>query len=681
MKKINFKKCFALTLAVYMVFTMNLSLISFAKDDPGRIDFYKAFAKSDKNIDMIGNRIYNWSIYLPSDAVIDKTPKATTFNMNTSSYKGNVIINVYKNIHNLSLEQIYAASLSKNASDPYYDYYSYDYKCSARIQTDNRNNRYISITSVTPEYSYYGPSNTDEEKGTYSEERTYIGKNNDVNYIYKVIISMDLPFYKQHQNLFYKLADSFRTSFDSSNPNIKDLSDLATSYRTFESKIYGWKIELAPYWKLQNQETATTVMFKPLYSSEEIGSKSQSVDKSANSENNNNSDPSTPPNDTENTQTQNNEETEQNKDTTDVNNDTTTSEQLTTETQTAEADQTAADSKVEKITDSLVVSFVSSVPTNESFSAWTQKEFYTIRSKYNKALFSEYDVDQALIGYNPNKEIIVYKTKDNSRDVFTEGIMLFQGNGYRYKVTLRMSDSKFNETAGKNSFYRMLRSFSLTNKKSSFVKEVLPSETFLDPDSPKVISLKNFYLKISADNNWIEPFDIGEGQLEDYGYYSELDSSDEDNSTEQLTVNHSASGAILSINASITDQTDDDWKTSYVDNQYSSTDPILNRQVFFSDYQDVLVCKVIEKYDINKMEEESKADTRKYYNYKTLLNTYTYMLKSGKEEYRLVFTLPVLNSSEENEKLIEEFWGKVLVNNVDLGNGIKNWSSVELIEQ
>jgi len=222
MKKYSLKRLFAFTLAFTMLFIMNIPLTSLAKDDSGKIDFYKVFSRSEENIDMIGNNIYNWSIYLPSDAIIDKNPKATMFNMSTSSFKGNVIINVYKNIHNLTLEQIYAASLSKTPSNPSYDYYSYDYKCSAKIQTDTHNNRYILITSITPEYSNYGPSENEEEQGTYSEERTYLGKNNDINYIYKVNISMDLAFYKQHQNLFNKLADSFKTTFDSKNPNIKN---------------------------------------------------------------------------------------------------------------------------------------------------------------------------------------------------------------------------------------------------------------------------------------------------------------------------------------------------------------------------------------------------------------------------------------------------------------------------
>ncbi|MGE5472647.1 MAG: hypothetical protein ACM3UU_00290 [Ignavibacteriales bacterium] len=683
MKTFNFKKFLVLSLTVCMIFSMTSS-ITFAKDDSGKIDFYKAFSKSEENIDMIGNRIYNWSIYLPSDAVIDKNPKATSFNMSTNSFKGNVNINVYKNIHNLSLEQIYAASLSKDNSDPYYDYYSYDYKCSAKIQTDKHNNRYISISSITPEYSYYGTSGGDEEKGTYSEERTYLGKNNDISYIYKVNISMDLTFYKQHQNLFYKLADSFRTTFDSKNPNIKDLSDLATSYRTFESKIYGWKIELAPYWKLQNQETATTVTFKPLYSSEEIGSQTESSEPAENGENNNVSNSNPSETDTKDSgasgQDQNtaSEDQSESGDT-----DSESAQQPSTETpadqQTSVNDESTANSKVEKINDSLAVSFISSVPQNETFTQWAEKEFKKIRSSYNKSVFSEYSVSQDSIGYNNNKKVMIYKIKNNSRDTFSEGIMLVEGNGYRYKVALRMSDSKFNEGAGKESFYRMLKSFTLTDKKSSFIKEVIPVDSILKADSPKTISLKDFDIKIPADNNWIEPFDIYEGQLEDYSYgYDSEYSSEEDPSLEQLTVNNPSAGVTLAINASIIDQENAAWKDSYTSSQYESTDPTLNRQAYIFTLKDDIVFKSIEKYDIRKMEEASAGDKRKFYNFKTLLNTYTYVIKSGKEEYKLVFTIPVLNTCEENEKLIEDLWKKVVVNKTALGNEIKDWTPIEL---
>lgn len=689
MKKYRFKRLCALALII-AVFSMSITAACFAKDDSGRIDFYKVFSKSEENIDMIGNRIYNWSMYLPSDAVIDKNPKATTFNMNTNSFKGSVNINVYKNIHNLTLEQIYAASLSESSSDPYYDYYSYDYRCSAKIQTDKHNNRYISIASITPEYSYYGSPNSDEEKGAYSEERTYLGKNNDINYIYKVNISMDLAFYNQHQNLFCKLADSFRTTFDSKNPNIKDLSDLATSYRTFESKVYGWKIELAPYWKLQNQETSRTVTFKPLYSSEEINSKEEPSETAQDTDNNSSSDPSASKSDGKTNETQKEEGTEQNRDTS--TGDESKGEpfgskapeqpavEIPSNQQADQAAEAASDSKVEKITDSLAVSFVSSIPENETFSAWADKEFNTIRSSYNKTLFSEYSVSQNALGHNNNKKAMIYKIKTNSRDTFTEGIMLVQGNGYRYKATLRMSDSKFSDGTEKDSFYRMLKSFALTNKKSSFVKEVIPVDAVLKPDSPKTISLKNFNIKIPADNRWIEPFDLYEGQLEDYSYDYNPDgySSEEDTSIEQLTVNNPSSGISLFINASIIEQGNAEWKEAYTSSQYESTDPTLKRQAYFSDYKDTKTYKCIEKYDTRKMEEESIKDKRKFYNFKALQNTYTYVIKSGKEEYRLVFIMPVINTSEENEKLIEDLWKKVIINKIDLGSGIKNWTQIVL---
>lgn len=688
MKQYKLKRLLTLTFAVHMIFTASLGITSFAKDDSGRIDFYKAFSKSEENIDMIGNRIYNWSIYLPSDAVIDKNPKATTFNMNSSSFKTNVSINVYKNIHNLSLEQIYAASVSKNSYD-YYDYYSYDYKCSANIQTNKQGNRYILLTSIAPEYSSFGTSTSDaeEEKGTYNEERTYLGKSNDINYIYKMNISTDLPFFKQHKNLFNKLADSFKTTFDSKNPNIKDLSDLATSYRPFESKIYGWKIELAPYWKLQNQETSTTVSFKPLYSTEEIGLNSDSAAPSENTEGTGSIEVSTgaDKNNTEQaSENRQNQISDSGEESAASNNDSDTSEQesdgIPSEGQIPGDEEKLSNSKVEKITDFLSVSFVSSVPANETFSEWVEKEFDAIRSGYNKSLFSEYGVSPDSIGHDANKKLIMYKIKNSSRDTFTEGIMLAEGNGYRYRIMLRMKDSKFSGGTGRESFYRMLRSFTLIDKKSSFVNEVIPAEAILNPNSPKTISLKNFNIKIDADNNWIEPFDIYEGQLEDYsyGYDSEYYPQEEDTSTEQLNVNHPASSTSLSLNAGITDQSDDDWKKAFTDSQCPPEDPALNREAWSANYKNIPVYKLIEKYDIREMEVQSAGDKRKFYNYKTLEDTYTYIFKSGGEEYRLVFTIPVINTSEETEKMVEELWKKVIVNKVNLGAEVKDWSPLPL---
>jgi hypothetical protein len=278
------KKLISLGLPLVFISTLIFSNVSLASVDSGKIDFYKVFSNNEVNINRIGNSIHGWSIYLPNDAVINKDSKSANFDMTSSSYKMDVYVNVLKNVHNYTLGELYANSsyLIQNNS-----YQSYDstYTCSSEIKKDKNNKQYISLTSISPGPSVYTTSENLDEQGTFNEQRIYLGNGKTSDYIYVVNLSMDLPFYKLHQSMFLKIADSFETKFDTSNPNIKDLSEQVNTYRMFESKVYGWKVELAPYWKSQGADTSMNQLFKPLYSYDELSSKSQESNSEGGTEN------------------------------------------------------------------------------------------------------------------------------------------------------------------------------------------------------------------------------------------------------------------------------------------------------------------------------------------------------------------------------------------------------------
>lgn len=83
-----------------LLVTFLISLVapfSFAQDDDGVIDFYTVFSKDDVNKNRVGNSIYNWSIYMPQDAYINKDPKGSYFSMSSSSYKANISVEAILN--------------------------------------------------------------------------------------------------------------------------------------------------------------------------------------------------------------------------------------------------------------------------------------------------------------------------------------------------------------------------------------------------------------------------------------------------------------------------------------------------------------------------------------------------------------------------------------------------------
>ncbi len=650
------KKISAFTLALFLCMTININGFTYAREYPGKIDFYKVFSKNNENIDRIGNKIYNWSIYLPSDAVISKNPKATSFDMYTNSFKSNVTVNVFKNIHNLTLEEIYVNMLE--SSGYVYPEYGNSYRCSAEIQKERDGNKYIIISSISPEYFEYKVSdNSDEETGTYSEQRVYLGKNNTINYIYTVDISMDLEYYKHHKNLFLKIADSFKTSFDTSNPNIKNLSDLVTSYRIHENKIYGWKIELAPYWKLQGNDTSITQLFMPLYSDEEIGQDNQSGSDMDTSSDSNPLDTTEPGQDNPSVQ------------------------------ETIVSSSPGQDNSSSKaITESLNVSVISSIPQGQSFDLWSDEEMKSLQSNYNQNLFSTLSEVQNINMPDAKAKLLVLKIKNSNKDSMIIGTMLVQGHEYRYKIVLEIPESKFNERAGKDAFFRTIKSFGLTKSKSKFVQELIPVESVLDYNAPKIISLKQYNLKINANNRWSKPFSIFDGQIEEYTYPGYSDYYDDsynygDSSYETLTLNHLKSGTALTIDASVSSQPFDQVLHQLLYGKITNPEinsKVINLNANKSEFGDITVYKIVETYNIGKMEELFQSDNRITYNYTTLSNTYTYIFQAGEDLYNLSFSIPLINCSAENIKIIEELWKRVIVDEKEIGIGTSNWEPVDL---
>jgi hypothetical protein len=81
---------------------------------------------------------------------------------------------------------------------------------------------------------------------------------------------MNGKFYEEHEEMFGKLASSFKLTFDEKNQNIKELSDSVSTSREYKNSSYGWKMMLSPYWKVEGTPNARNQSFRPLYSDEEM---------------------------------------------------------------------------------------------------------------------------------------------------------------------------------------------------------------------------------------------------------------------------------------------------------------------------------------------------------------------------------------------------------------------------
>ena len=645
------KRYLSIILSVLFIIVLSLGTISFAEVDSGKIDFFKAFSNNDVNVNRIGNSIHNWSIYLPNDAVVNKDSKSTMFDMTSSSYKINVSVNVLKNVHNFSLEELFVNSTTSNPSyNSYSSYYDSTYTCSSSIKHDKDNNRYISISSITPISPMYTFSDAADEQGTYNEQRIYLGNSSKSDYIYVVNINMDLPYYKLHQTLFSKIADSFETKFDTKSTNIKDLSEQVNTYRMFENKVYGWKIELAPYWKSQSVGTSTSQTFKPLYSDDEISGKSQATDKSIETESNS------------------------------------TDDSLDSANTDLTGNLDKSDSQLNKIKDSLNITVISSIPETQDFDKWADSEIKSIQTNYNNKLFTQISQPQAINTANMKEKQLVYEIKDSSTNSMITAVAFLQGNGYRYKLTFSMKKSKYNETLGKDTFDRMLKSFALVSTKSKYVSELLPADSVFNFNAARTIAIKKFNLKILADNNWLENSSIYDGALDDsYKYYDVTSnpyvSYDDNSNSETVTVNHSRSGTLLALTGESSTDTIDKTIKTILSNEFLKQDVssgILDLKMNKSTVANNTIYKISENYNLEKMQKLSTDNDKKSFNYSNLYDTYTYVFKQGDDLYTIILSIPFMNASAENLKILESVWSKVVANQVEIGAKASQWQAVDL---
>ncbi|KPU42350.1 hypothetical protein OXPF_41350 [Oxobacter pfennigii] len=249
---------------------------AFAIDDDGKIDLYEVFSnKEDMLKSEVGSQVYKWSMYLPDDGIIYKSDNANFFYMSTASYQSEILLEVSKNEERLSLEDMLYKLENSSRKDNYPVWG--DRELYVDIVSDNSGQRYIKIIKTNTFYDYYTVEGSGNEFSDYVENRIYI----ENDYIYNLSVLMTGDFYKSHEDMFDKLINSFKPSYDN-NTYIKELSDRVSTKREYINSIYGWKISLNPYWRAQGIENGRNQNFRALYTDEELSNevKAENIDNS-----------------------------------------------------------------------------------------------------------------------------------------------------------------------------------------------------------------------------------------------------------------------------------------------------------------------------------------------------------------------------------------------------------------
>ncbi|ABP67886.1 hypothetical protein Csac_2308 [Caldicellulosiruptor saccharolyticus DSM 8903] len=567
-----------------LLVTFLISLVapfSFAQDDDGVIDFYTVFSKDDVNKNRVGNSIYNWSIYMPQDAYINKDPKGSYFSMSSSSYKANISVEAILNKEGFSsLDEIllYGSDIINN-------YGSVSKIYSLKKGKDKNGQEYIEITSVYTD-SFYVFVDEEESSGTFNFTRIYLSKNKKYNYIYRLTISMDLNFYTEHKNLLYKIADSFELQFDSKNPNIKDLADNVTSWRVHKNTSYGWQIDLPPYWKstdIYNLEyNSSTQSFAPLYTDEEMGLNTQKQQDVV----------TTPP----------------------------------------QGEQQEYD-------EYLSVSFVAN--SNVSFDKWVELEMKNVEL-YNKSLCKI--ISSKTLNINGAKaKLFELNIRKSLQKNFVEKRMYVDFNNNKYFVKLYVKEDKYNKD--KQKYDRIINSFKPIPAKSKYLDSILWTGDLKPQSTSKTVKLSKapFEMNISKDyktnipyyyysyytqviNATALPISQGISDVETITLYNTPYST--------LTIN---GGINLDPAEKIIKNAMQAWVES---NEYKSKTVDMSLQKYSTG--ELTIYKFTYVYNLSKLPNLAKGNPNRDFNFLSLQNRVIYMIKYKQYYYTIDLSVPVL---------------------------------------
>lgn len=587
-----------------VTFVLTSSVFALAQEDSGIIDFYTVFSKDDVNKNRVGNSVYNWSIYMPQDAYINKDPKGSYFSMSSNSYKANINVEAILNKEGYtSLDEILLYGQDLISGE-----YSGSKLYSLKKGKDKQDQEYIEATSVFTD-SFYVFVDEEESSGTFNLIRIYLSKNKRYNYIYRLTISMDLNFYSQHKNLLYKIADSFETNFDRNNPNIKDLADNVTSWRVHKNTSYGWQIDLPPYWKstdIYNLEyNSSTQLFAPLYTDEEMG--------------------------------------------------------ISTQKQQQDTLALASPDSQQEYDEYLSVSFVTN--SNISFDKWVSQEIKSIEL-YNKELLKVISSKSLNIGTSKAK-IYDLRIRKSLNKTFVEKRLYVDSNNNKYVVRLYVTEEKYNKD--KQKYERIINSFKVLPAKSRYFDAILWSGDLKPQNTLKTVKLNKapFEMKISKDYKTNMPYYYYSyfSQI----IASSIPSAQGISDIETVML-YNTPYSILTINGGINvdpaekiiKNTMQTWVES---NEYKSKAVNMNLLKYAD--KNLSIYKFTYVYNISKLSELAKGNPNRDFNFMNLQNRIIYMIKYNQYYYTIDLSIPVLYYNSYTVSDFENFVKSIKIDKID----------------
>ncbi len=615
----NMKKIIAVLLCTFIITATFTPIVN---AESGNIDLYKVFSSKDASKTEVGSNIYKWSMYLPDDAIIYKSDRANYFNMSTTSYSSTVSLEVNKNVNDSTLEDI-LYSIQNQSKQGYY-YLWGDKEFQVDIARDGNGQKYLKIIKAGGYYDYLLVDEAAAEFREYIENRIYIAN----GYLYNLTISMNGEYFKNHSDMFEKLTQSFKLSFDEKNPNIKELSDSVSTKRDYINTSYGYKMVLSPYWKVSGTPNARNQLFQKVYTDEEMNR----------------------------------------------NMDTSTASEVQSFNTVAEG---------------ITVSVVGSSQAGETSKLWALKDVDKIKSNYNKdvvELISSKEYTQN--GLDVYFVSLRFKTTTDKPYIMNNIYAI--GNGYKYLVSAIMMDDKYLDNKKKASINDMLNSFSLDKSKlSQYLGKIIQAENLVSFTESKDFKMQKYNFKTRLTRNWSTGNNYyggyGYGMYEKTmimyaaGYYGGTVSGN----TEYINAFEPDSNINLGMNVFLNSGKLDDvinpMGLNYLKNEEINLQ-LAKASITSAEYEGAQIYCISKEFDVNAIQKFVQEDKTKSYNLDSIANEYQYIVKIGKDIYVQNISIPVSYTSEKNLKKVKDIWANTTINNINYSKLDLQWKKHDLKE-
>lgn len=615
----DLKRILSVIICVLMI-TVSVPVSAFAVDDDGKIDLYKVFSnENDIMKTEVGSRVYKWSMHLPDDGIIYKSDRANFFNMSTASYNSNIQLEVNKNEDKLTLEEMLYKMQNSSRMNNYWIWGDKEYYVD--IAQDASGQRYIKVIKTNTFYDYYLVDKAAQEFSDYIENRIYIAN----DYIYNLTVDMNGEFYRQHEDMFAKLVNSFKLSFDLSNPNIKELSDSVSTTREYKNTSYGWKITMSPYWRLNNTPNSRNQTFSPVYTDEEL----------------------------------NIEGTKEN------------------------------DDNEIKIQEGVTVSLVSSIASGDTASAWAGQEIQMLKNNYNSDVYEILKNENVSRNRMDIHHVAIrYKNITKNPYIVDNLYVLGNGYKYLVSATIKEekyqdSSKRSGFDTMLNSF--TLDSSCL----SKYIGKIVAAESLMDIRSPKELKTKKYDFSTKVTKSWdvfsnnsyyyngyvnrvyMDKMTMGSMYMErvsnnEFVYAYEPMSG--------ISINMSAGLNANDIHQVVSDNVQRYLKDSDIGVGLAKV------KIQSAENNGAVIYKIEKEYDIGAIYNFVNSDSTKIYDLEQLQNEYMYIVKTGKDIYMENITLPVAKITDNNKQKINNIWANTTINKINYSASSNNWVEHKLDE-